>query len=233
MVTLFSAILAAIIAPLIGLFVYFTQKQYELVRNRYLDGGVDVVSAHIEYALGIFRHNWARSLDVLKHYRDMGPDMPRNLYRSGFLELEPVAYKTAHTFLLREITGNDIFPNVLQLLFSFVHTANALFIYDLCSVVRISLEGGEEMKITGTREEIVDRYMTKLEELNKDCERFYLFQGILHDLSRALAQERFRFKTIERFRKHMVVTNAVESLEKRFGDELKEFTNIMTGRGDR
>lgn len=224
--TLITGILAAIIAPFVGLLIYFRQKQYELVRNRYLDNGVDVLLAHVEYALGIFRHNWARSLNVLKHFRDMGADMPPDLYKSGFLELEPVAYKTAHTFFLKEITGSDIFPNVLQLLFSFVHNANALFIYDLCSVVRLSVEGAKETKLNAPKKDIIEAYFSKLEEVNAECNKFYIFQGILHDISHALSQERFSFKNIEQFRNNEVVRRSIETLEKEFGEELSEYRSI-------
>ena len=224
--TLVTGILVAIIAPLVGLIIYFKQKQYELVRNRYLDNGVDVLLAHVEYALGIFRHNWARSLNVLKHFREMGADIPPDLYKSGFLELEPVAYKTAHTFFLKEITGSDNFPNVLQLLFSFVHNSNALFIYDLCSVVRISVEGSTETKLNTPKSEIVEGYFTKLEELNSECNKFYIFQSVLHDISRALSREHFSFKTIEEFRNHKVVKESIETLEKEFGKELTEYSSI-------
>ena len=213
-------------SAIVGLVIYFKQKQYELVRNRYLDNGVDVLLAHVEYALGIFRHNWARSLNVLKHFRDMGADIPPDLYKSGFLELEPVAYKTAHTFFLKEITGSDNFPNVLQLLFSFVHNSNALFNYDLCSVVRISVEGSIETKINIPKNEIVESYFTKLEELNTECNKFYIFQSVLHDISRALSQEHFSFKTIEDFRNHEVVKKSIETLENEFGKELAEYRSI-------
>ena len=224
--TVSAAVGAAIAAPLIGLYVYFRQKQYDLVRTRYLDNGMDVIAAHVEYALGIFRHNWARSLNVLKHYRDMGPDMPRYLYSSGFLELDPAAYKTVHGFLLRELTGEDIFPNVLQILFSFVHNSNALFIYDLCSTVRVSIEGGEGHQIKSSRDEIVESYFKEMDELNEKCEKFYVFQGALHNISGALARQRFQFRTISRLHKHSVVAQTVEMLKKHFDEDLQKYTEV-------
>ena len=224
--TITAALAAAIAAPSVGLCVYFRQKQYELVRTRYLDNGMDVIAAHVEYALGIFRHNWARSLNVLKHFRDMGSDMPKDLYRSGFLDLDPTSFRTVHGFLLRELTGENIFHTILQLLFSFVHNANTLFIYDLCSTVRASVEGGTEHQINSSRKEIFQSYLHKLDELNTNCEKFYVFQMSLNNISGALARQRFLFRNVEKLRKHPAVKSAVEMLKKEFHDDLQEYTEI-------
>jgi hypothetical protein len=187
---------------------------------------MDVVAAHVEYALGTFRHNWARSLNVLKHFRDMGADMPKDLYRSGFLELDPNSFRTVHGFLLREVTGEDVFHNVLQLLFSFVHNANALFLYDLCCTVRVSVEGGTAHQITSSRKGIFDSYLKKLNELNDNCEKFYVLQMALHNISGALARQRFRFRNIERLRKHTVVKRTIEMLRNEFRNDIREYTEV-------
>ncbi|MCK4951736.1 MAG: hypothetical protein KAS48_07945 [Gammaproteobacteria bacterium] len=221
--TIAAAILAAIIAPLLGLLVYFKQKQYDLVRARYLENGLDVVSAQVEYTLGIFRHNWARGLNVLKHFRDMGADMPKELYKSGFIEIDPASYKTAHSYLLREMTGDDVYHHVLQLLFTFVHSTNAMLMYDLCSIVRLSIEGGTENEIKSSREEIMNSYFPLLEELNNKAERFYLIQAALMDLSSVLIRKKFTFNNIDNFRDDQTVKRTIEKLKNEFEKDIKEY----------
>ena len=53
---------AAGLASWVALTLYFRQKEYELIKQRYWEGGVDVVAAAVEQALGVVSHNWARSL---------------------------------------------------------------------------------------------------------------------------------------------------------------------------
>ena len=46
-----TTFVAAFLAYLLGQRTYRRQKEYELVRSRYLDGGVDRFAANVEYAL--------------------------------------------------------------------------------------------------------------------------------------------------------------------------------------
>lgn len=221
--TILAALAAAVVAPWLGLALYHRQKEYEIVRKRYLDNGLDVISNNAEYALGVFRHNWARNLTALKHFRDMGADIPRALYTSGYVELEPASYNTSHSFILKELVENDIFHDAQQLLYSFVMNSNAFFIYDLCSAIRISIEGSSEVELTAKRETIVEEYFEKMEELNKESNKFYILLQILHELSSAFSRQRLNFKTVERFKNQPVVKERIEQLRQLFAENMKEY----------
>lgn len=54
---LLAPIVAVLIAYFLGAAAYFRQKEYELVRKRYLEEGVDVISEEADKALGVFWRN--------------------------------------------------------------------------------------------------------------------------------------------------------------------------------
>jgi uncharacterized membrane-anchored protein YhcB (DUF1043 family) len=53
-----------------GLRIYFRQREYELVKQRYLEQSLDVISGDLEAISSAFNHNWAHCLNILKEYRD-------------------------------------------------------------------------------------------------------------------------------------------------------------------
>lgn len=220
--TLIAALAAAVVAPWVGLSIYHRQKEYEIVRKRYLDNGLDIISNSAEYALGVYRHNWARSLTALKHFRDFGCDMPKVLYESGYVELEPTSFNTTHTFILSELVEDSIFSEAQQFLYSFVTNSNALFIYDLCSTVRLSVEGSKEIELTAKRETIVEEYFKRLYELNKECAKYYTLLQALYELSATLSRQRLDFKTVERFKEQPMVKGRIKRLKELFAEKLSE-----------
>ena len=64
---------AAVAAYWLGSKAYFKQKEFELVRSRYLEGGIDRVAAQAEQALSIATHNFQHAFKILRVFRDVGP----------------------------------------------------------------------------------------------------------------------------------------------------------------
>jgi len=71
-----------------ALHLYFRQKEYELIKQRYLEGGVDIVAAEVEQASGVLHHNWARCLNIIKAYRDEKTDFDIQELEKGFQLLD-------------------------------------------------------------------------------------------------------------------------------------------------
>jgi len=217
----FDTLIAAVIAPLLGLFVYFRQKQYELVRKRYLEDGIDVILNYIEYVDSTFRHNWSRALTCLKLYRDAGSDISRDLYTNGYVELEPPTFQMSRNYILRELTGSDVFFNILQLLLAFVGNANAFIMHDLCFAIKISVEGGKENKVLMPKDKLIDAYFEKLRNLDQKSHKYALLHNELHKIATCLSKERLTFKTVESFRDKAVVKLGVSNLRKAFKEKLE------------
>lgn len=221
--TVISALIASILVPILGLFIYHRQKESELVRSRYLDNGLDVISMNAEYSLGVFRHNWARSLTALKLFRDAGGDMPVDLYTSGsYIELEPTSFNLAHSFILKELVEDDIFHQAQQLLYSFVMNSNAFIKYDMCSTIKIAIEGSTEVNLNSSRKTIIEGYFTRLEELDKESRAFYSLLNALHDLASAFSRQKLNFKTVEKFKDQPIVKDRIRQLKEMFAEKLKE-----------
>src|SRR6185369_6140349 len=81
-------IFALYIAYRLGLRAYFRQKDYELVRQRYLTEGADEVAANIEYGLSVHRNNWARGLKIIRTFRDIGDQISPKMLEDGFSEFD-------------------------------------------------------------------------------------------------------------------------------------------------
>jgi hypothetical protein len=201
---------------------YFRQKEYELITERYLRDGLDRVSLQVEKSLGIFRHNWAHSLTIVKIFRDAGEDMNKNLYKTGFIDPETEMFEYWADYRVRDLIGDDIINNARQSLDAFIRTSHTFFKEDLCTAVRLSVEGGKKLEVTAGRDEIVKEYFAELDRLNKESNRYYILLGELQKLASALQTERFSFKKIMKFRNSKVVAESIKALKAAFVDDIKE-----------
>jgi hypothetical protein len=218
--TLASALLVVIFTTLSGLWVYFRQKEYELVRQRYLEDGLDVLIHHVETALNIFQYNFTHSLLVLKTFRDLGADMPTRLYDTGFQDLDKVTMVPTRNYLLEQLIGDNICYKIHQLMMVFVHDANNFFMNDLCSMLRIKINGGKEIGVKATREEIVEIYMKHCVEYEKKAHRFWILLGNLQNIAFAFEKEKFTFKKIGSFRNNASVQESISVLKEQFAADI-------------
>ncbi len=220
--TFFSeTVFAAIIAPLIGLLVYHRQREYELVRNRYLVDGIDVILSHVEYAQGVFRHNWARSLNLIQQFRDAGKDTSKDLYSTGFIQLDPNRFEISRNYILIELVGDDIYAHIQELMFAYVSSANSFFVNDLCQMVRMYIEGTKEFEIKHNNYQIAEEYTKYTIEKEECFRKYYSLLGELRNVSAILVREKFTFKGIKNFREKTEVKESIKRLKSEFEEELK------------
>jgi hypothetical protein len=69
-VSMLIALLTIWLGYRLGLIAYFRRKEHEQIIQRYLEQGVDLISANIDHALSVFRENWSQSLWLLKEFRE-------------------------------------------------------------------------------------------------------------------------------------------------------------------
>ena len=220
--TLLYMLSTVVLASILGLLVYFRQKEYELVRKRYLEDGIDVLIHHVETALNIFQYNFTHSILVLKTFRELGVDMPARLYETGFQDLDRVTMVPTRNYLLQELIGDDVFYKLHQLMMVFVHDANNYFMNDLCSALRLKVKGGDKIHLKATRQQIVDVYMKHSIAFDKEALKYWILLGNLQKIAFAFEKERFTFKKIRKFRKNPSVKESIETLKSQFVKELKE-----------
>lgn len=102
-------IVGVLLTALLAYWIYYAQKQYEFLVSRYLDQGIDVIAAELQSAIEAANHNWARCVDLLREYRDLGARFDAEQLDLGFIERP--AGKLQHTanFRVFKIVGNTDF----------------------------------------------------------------------------------------------------------------------------
>lgn len=126
----------------VGLWIYFRQKEYELVKQRYLEQSIDVVAAELESAMGAFSHNWGRCLQLLKEYRDIEAHFDLDKLSSGFLAFESTGFQRIAHYRLRSLVQSDVIWKVYQLALAFAASANAKAASEIPATIKARLQGG-------------------------------------------------------------------------------------------
>src|SRR6266571_8600961 len=218
-------VLAPFIALLLGYFLgvaaYFRQKEYELVRKRYLEEGVDVISEQVDQALNLFWKNWSRALSLLKQFRSLGGNLDRKLYSEGWLALEPTILATRPNYRLHLLVRDEVFYNVSQLVHAWVENANKFIVEDLCVAMKLRVEGVPGLEVRTPDQEIIKTYTDRLVKLQNEAERYYQLIRHLENVAGVLEQEKLSFKKLRSFHTYPVVTQGIAELKKIFYDDLK------------
>jgi hypothetical protein len=211
-------LLAALLVYLLGRRAYFRQKEYELITKRYLDEGLDAISRSVESSLATFRHNWWQSTVVLKHFRDLERDTPKDLYADPYLIPKTAHFEFWRDYRIQDLVGDQVFNRARQYLDAFEKESYAFFKYDLGTAVLIAIEGGKSLSVHGSIKDMVDSYIKEVEALDKRSKRFYTLLGCLQKLSAILQTERFSFRALRRLGNRKSVKSIVARLKEEFPD---------------
>lgn len=224
--TILGALLVVIGAPLIGAWAYFRRKEYETVRQRYLDDGILPIIRQVEDSLNVFEYNWAHSVHLLKIYRDLSSNTPQELYKSGFVAIDkPISFEASRHYLLMDIIGDKVYYDVHQLLTAFLHSSNSFFIYDLCSAIRLSVEGGKENTEIATPGVLYNTYINEIKKITEERQPYYVFLGNLQILASLLSKEQYNFKKLRNIRYRPEVLKAIIDLKETFKDQLAKHSD--------
>lgn len=224
--TVIVAVLIVIITPLIATTAYFKRKEYETVRQRYLDDGLVKIIQQAEYGLGVFEYNWAHSVHLLKTYRDLGPNCPPEFYKFGFANFDAsISFEASRHYLLTDLIGDKVYFDIHQLLIGYLHEADNLFKLDLGSALRLSLEGAEGGTIISAPQEIYESYKEALEKIHKESEPYYVFLGNLQLITSELSRRRYNFKSLKKFKNEPQVIKSIASLKEIFKEDLDKYAN--------
>ena len=95
-ITIVAAGIGILFAAWLGSLTYFKQKEYELVKERYLEGAIDVVASEIDQTFEVSKHNWARCLNIMKAFRDEKKAFDLKELSIGFRDMELALHQIAH-----------------------------------------------------------------------------------------------------------------------------------------
>jgi hypothetical protein len=223
--TVLATLLIVIGTPLIAAWAYFRRKEYETVRQRYLDDGLAKIIQQVEYGLSIFEYNWAHALQLLRIYRDLGPDSPVGFYESGYSSFDAsLSFEASRHYLIIDLLGDKVCFNIHQLFMAFLHEADVLFRYDLSSTMRVSLEGTKDDKEIPAPRDIYDDYRKELWRIHKEGALYYAFLGHLQLIASELSKHHYTFRNLIIFRKESQVITSIISLKETFKKELTKYS---------
>lgn len=132
-------IAAAALAAWVALLLYFRQKEYELIKQRYLEGAVDIVAAEVEQALGVVAHNWARCVNIVKAYRDETVHFDTNELSEGFLGLDSSKFHRVAQLRIGYLLDSQIVWEAYQSATAFAANANAALTKEMPEAIRLKL----------------------------------------------------------------------------------------------
>ena len=197
----------------VALRMYFRQKEYELVKQRYLEGAVDILAAELEQTLGIVSHNWTRCIWILRSLRDAKEDFDIKELERGFMPLDTSQFhKTAH-FRVQNLTNSIAIWQAYQLAMAYAAIENSLLTEEIPQAIRLRKQLQREP------EELASSLFARIQEVNSKGERFAKLVHALHALGRILEVERFNFKTIGKFAEREEVKQLVAKVGRDFPPE--------------
>ena len=211
-------IAAAGFAAWLGLKVFLRQKEFDLVKQRYLEGAVDVIAAHHEEVQGIVCHNWARCLHVLMAFRDERDSFNLEELNRGFLELDSSKFHAIAHHRLQRLVGSQVFWEAYQLALVFAVNANVKVTKEIPKTIRLKLTTN---KISADIAQVVEKDIELVQKLDADSHKFAALSRELEVIAGTLETEDMKFKNILVFRNKPGIKASVERLEKEFVDELK------------
>ena len=225
--SLVGPMVGASLAALFGIWVFFRQKEYELVRKRYLEDGIDKIVDQIAKALHLYQQNWGRCFLILKTYRDYKDDTPKDLYSKPFPAVDSNAFLSTNHFLLQQLIRDTVFSDTHQLLLVFLHDAGNIFENNLCAAIRTQIEGGKSHSIKPEqRLEWIETCVKCLQALDEEVQPYWVMLRKLHDISFVLERQRFTFKKLERFHKNKTVLSCIKEVREIFGKEIADLRKM-------
>ncbi|MCG8087987.1 MAG: hypothetical protein JAZ13_20010 [Candidatus Thiodiazotropha taylori] len=215
LVTTIGALVAALLAYRLGLRAYFTQKEYENVRSRYLDSGVEIVSTQIDYVLGVFRHNWMLTLRTARQYRELEGEVSVDDFMKQFREVDQEKFQLTPIYRTKPLLNNDVLWRAYQDVFAFVGTTNNEIKSDFLGVLNGLLKKPDSADKKGFLKQV--EVFTKEQET--EANKYYSILNYLHQIAEILEKGKYTYKNIYNLHKTKEFSIIVTSLNKIFPKE--------------
>lgn len=215
---LITPFLVVLLAYWLGSRTYVRQKEYELVRARYLDNGIDKVAARVQEAINIDAHNASCGFRLIKLFRDVDARRAQTLC-SSLKSLPADFLEDVAVIRLKELIQDETLLNVWALLYTTIQENHAYLRDDACGAIK-ALAGGGTMKVS--RDQMVQGLENHLIDQHRNAARFCQLLTSLHSIALSFAEEKPTFRTVREFHKKGAVGKESESLKEEFAEELAQ-----------
>lgn len=201
-----------------GLRNYFRQKEYEIVKQRYLDQSLDVVAGELEEIASSFLNNWARSLELIQELRDSPENFEKSHLDQGFLPLRGSKFNHAAHHRLKKLINSQIVWDCYQLALSRHMALNSIAAKQIPHVISEYIAG--RLPETNSSEIVASSFEELKPMANKSGE-FALLQDSIQRIASHFERSRLNFKDVEKFGKLANIREIVEQLEIHYAPMLK------------
>lgn len=213
-----SNLIAATIVAAAGLWIYFRQKEYELVKQRYLEQTLDVICSDLASLTDAFGHNWSRCLQIVRAYREVPEHLTANDVLSGFVVLNTSNFNTVAHYRLKVLLGTDEIWSLYQLALARYASLNTIVVEEIPRAVAAHLSGSFEADSA----EIVATAEKELKPMMPKSEHFAHLSSALHQISAILERERLSFSKLAKFTKRKDVEQIIGMVRMHYATELSE-----------
>lgn len=219
-ITFLAAIISLITAYFVyrlGLKAFFRQKEYENVRKRYLESGVELVSSQIDYALGVYRHNWMLLLRIMKQYRDIEEQLSVDDFFEQFIELDQSYFQITPMYRVHVLFKSSVVWEAYQKAFSFVGTTNDKIKAEFGSVLKAMLE----VQKHPNKDDFLKKAHQLAIDIDQKSQKFSILLAELQGVAELLERENLTRQAISVFASRQEVKRAVQILREVFPGEEK------------
>lgn len=212
-------LLTVISGSAFALWLYFRQKEYELVKQRYLDGGIDVVVAQLETSLGVVSHNYVRCLQLVKSFRDTEEYFDIKSLSEGFLPLDSSKFVQHANHRISTLLGTQLVWCIFQSALAHATCANAQFTSEVPEAMRIKRSSS---LINESESAMAETMLDDLTNLHQQGFKYAHLISELHYLGRLLETEKLSTSAVAAFQHREEVKKLIERLMKVFPDATSE-----------
>lgn len=190
-------VVSVIVAAIFARSVYFRQKEYELVRERYLHKGVDQLCANVEYALGTVRHNYARLLQAGKFLRDADEAAAIAVLRENSPHrVDPAKIDLTAGYRLNVLARESAYGRAHGELFALANKADNA----LVNGFDVFLRRVSESKLPEDKRSVeIEKVLDRARAVHAETHRFVALVYRLQDLGRVLERKKLSFAKIDAF----------------------------------
>lgn len=190
--------------------LFFKQKEHESITGRYLEGGIDKVASGMSENLDAYRNNWARTLHLLKEYREYGDKFDMKEFTKGYAEIHAGNLESIANRRVYDLTGSFVFYNAYQSVLTFCVNSNNEMEKEIAKAIEISMSE-EGKKIDSSR--VVKEVEKVLFKLDEEANLYEPIVTQLVNIGGVLEKQKISYKKLENFRKNDQVIKAVQSVE--------------------
>lgn len=197
----------------LGLRAYHKQKSHEQFQARYLSEGLDIWTSQCDHTLGVFRHNWALMLRVVKQYRDYDTAANSQDFFDKFIELDYANFRIGPNSRIQSLIDSKVFWMAYQSIFAFVATSNDAMKADFGTGLKAMVATANHPKKAGFVEEAI----RMSDEQNLKAKPLYELVSIMFQLSELLAKTNYSMQEIHKFSERQDVIDRVQEMQKIMG----------------